>query len=221
MSVYIGIDPSYSKTGLTIWNESIKHIDFFYISPEGSNDTYKDKICRALYIYKKIAYYAYEAKQNTYMIIEEPLITSMKSSALSILSGVLSSNLITNNIAKEIYTINPSVVSSVNKNVPGRTKKNRKQISLQVALLIIDYLSTIGYTYTIHNDKTNKDGTMKQRKLTPDEAESFIMTILLLKSLNALSSETESGISKLQRGLNKTYQINLLGECMIQGDKNE
>jgi ribosomal protein S8 len=215
--LYVGIDPSYGKTGVTYWNEAEKQITFQYISPQGSNENYKSKVIRALEIWKVVT--SRFNKEEINLIIEEPLITSMKSSALGVLSGVLVASFIFNEV-ESIYTINPSVISAVNKDVKGRTRENRKKISLEVALAILEELKKIGYIVTILNDKVTKDGKMKVRKLSPDEAESLLMTILLIQEKDKLSSEVIHSISRVSKGIFRKYQINKIkenGEQLIYG----
>lgn len=203
---YVGIDPSFSKTGLCIIDLENKRITFKSISPPGTNKTYADAINRSIYIeralYNTIPYPAV-------VLIEEPLISSMMASRLGILSGVVMSGLIKNNHIHKIYTTNPISVTQLNSVAPNKGELTKKQLSLRIANDILSYFETQDFNIIITNDKLNKDGTPKQRKISHDEAEALILALLLLKQEEKLAFEHWTEIYKINKGFyTKSITIN-------------
>lgn len=212
--IYIGVDPSYTKTGVTYIDLENKHIYFNAISPPGRNDTYGDALIRALYISERIKTIPlkYKTKRKT-IIIEEPLITSQMSSRLGILSGVVGSALYMHCLlsSMDMYSLNPNVVSNTNRKLKEYTPRTRKRVSKEIALKYLDVFIEHGFTHTIHNDILNKDGSMKKRQLSQDEAESFIMVIILLLHLNKLPAQIKKDLTNVNRGLvTADYTVNKL-----------
>lgn len=208
--VYIGIDPSYTRTGVTYVDPETKNIVFVAVSPKGTNQTYSDAVLRAQYISETILLYFPD--HNKTVMLEEPLITSQMSSRLGILSGVIATTLRHSNKITDIYTINPNAVSNTNRRVKGYTSKTRKSVSREQCLKYLEVFESFGYTTTIYSDKFNKDGSMKKRVLSTDEAESFIMSILLMRHLQVLPQELVKKLIEVNRGLNTEITINKIGE---------
>jgi len=207
--LYVGIDPSYSKTGIAYLDKETKHILFKAISPTGSNENYLAAISRAASISAGIIR---ELKEEESAIIayEEPLLNSMKASRLGLLSGVLAISLFFLPTAKLVYTVAPAVVSSMNKQLPYKKDfANRKKLSLYVTHLLLDYLRKEGYTIDIYNDKRKKDGTKKARKLSHDEAEAFLILLQLVKLYDIFDEDVLAGMVKIHKGIINKYQLNI------------
>lgn len=213
--IYIGVDPSYTKTGVTFIDLENKNIYFNAISPPGRNDTYSDALIRALHISEKIKTTPpqYMFKRKT-IVIEEPLITSQMSSRLGILSGVVGSSLYMHCrlSVMDMYSLNPNAVSNTNRRLRDYTPKTKKRVSKETALKYLDVFVESGFTYTIHNEIINKDGTMKKRQLSQDEAESFIMVIILMRYLGVMPKAIDQQLIKINRGLNTDLTVNKIGE---------
>jgi hypothetical protein len=67
---------------------------------------------------------------------------------------------------------------------------SKKDASRHVASEILSYLKEeLDYSVEIYNDKTNKDGSTRQRVLSHDEAEAFIFVISLLIDLKFFNNQ--------------------------------
>lgn len=205
--IYIGIDPSYTKTGVSYIDLADKFILLNAVTPEGTNESYIDMIKRARLISTDIFS---KLDRDNIVIMEEPLIVSQKASSLGILSGVLATELLNNIMIDEVYTLHPNAVSNTNRGQKDYSSKNRKNVSRRVALEYIEVFKSFGYKVVIYNDKTNKDGSMKKRVLSTDESEAFIMTLMLMRHLNVLDKEIEEQVLIINRGLNSDHTINQL-----------
>lgn len=215
--IYVGIDPSYTKTGVSYVDLENREIYFNAISPEGTNANYNAMVQRALHIVDTILNVPQKFKDRAKtIIIEEPLMASKTmSSSLGILSGVVGSKLFKNceEDNTRMFSLNPSTVSNTNRKLKGYTSRTRKKVSRDIARKYRDVFVKHGFNYVIHNENLNKDGTMKKRVLSHDEAESFIMLIILLRHLGKLPEGIEEDIIKVNRGLVTTdYTVNELRE---------
>lgn len=211
--LYIGIDPSLSKTGLCIVDTALKKIVFYAITPIKRLDTYTNRLLKSIEIADRVLESIIE-KLNTpeggVLIYEEPLVTSRKSSALGTLSGVLGSTLY-RNIDIPIYTIGPNTVYSMNRTISKKTGENKKNTSRNVGLEVLQLFKEDGYEVIIDNEgKTRANGKPRERVLTTDEAEAFIMVLYLMIKLNAVSNDIRAGINKINRNLIGIYEINTL-----------
>jgi hypothetical protein len=207
--VYLGIDPSFSKTGVCYFDDEEKTILFKAISPDGTNDSYKKALDRSGYIALHILN-SINMKKEVYAIIEEPLMSTFKASRLGILSGVLVWSLAFMPSIKKIYSLTPTYISRTNKDIIKKLTINKKQASIHVVSAILEFLQTEGYQVTIINDKVNKDGSMKARRLSHDEAESFILTLTLLIKRKVFNDEIINKIYEINPGLTLKANIILL-----------
>jgi Holliday junction resolvasome RuvABC endonuclease subunit len=210
-TLYIGIDPSYSKTGLAIISigskTSLNKIDFYALSPSGVNATYADAVYRARSILIDILTYINESDDKVSVIMEEPLLSSIKASRLGILSGILVSGLLSEEKVESIYTIPPYYVASLNNKVAKDNSLNKKQASLLIVGKILDKLKEHGFSVVIHNDKFKKDGSVKPRQLSHDEAEAFLMLLVLLKSKNLIDDNMMQALIELNPKFKKDQEI--------------
>lgn len=206
--VYVGIDPSYTKTGVAYIDLEDKYIVFNAITPEGRNDSYVDMIKRAMIIKRELN--KFTENEPTKVMIEEPLIISQRASSLGILSGVLASELTQDSDVETIHTLNPNAVNNTNRNIKGYTSKTRKKISQQIVLEYLKVFEEEGYKVVVYNDKTNNDGSMKKRIVSSDEAEAFIMALILIRHLGVIPQELNNKLVVVNRGLNANSAINQL-----------
>jgi len=209
---YISIDPSYSRTGVCVYVPSKKKFIFKAISPEGTNETYPKAILRADNIAEEVLK-VLSGYNEVNVIIEEPMVTSLMASRLGILSGVLAKTLFSYSNVKQISTVNPNTLRSLNSALPEKVKKglNPKELSRHTADNILDFLTENNYTVEILNDKLKKDGTPKVRKVSHDELEAFLLLILLLKESNELNQNEWLGILNVNKGFyQKNIQLNKL-----------
>ncbi len=187
--IYLGIDPSFTKTGAVILDTEQKTIMFIVVSPPGSNTNYKMMINRSAYISIGIVKHLCLNK-DIKLVLEEPLVRSLKASSLGILSATLSWTFVSIPSVKEMYSINPSYVSSLNSALAKKMNLSKKQASKYVAGEVVEhFIKNKGYKVVVYNDKVNRDGTMKKRVLSHDEAEAFILLLALLKKDGLLSIE--------------------------------
>ncbi len=228
MTHYIGIDPSFTKTGLAIINIEDKIINFYTLSPKGTNDVYRDFIMRSLYIVDSIHEHTSSRLRNELklgtvnikenndpikkvVVYEEPAYSSMRASSLGILSGVIGYSFYVDDNTDTVYTINANVINSMNKSISKRTGLNKKQTSKQIALDIIDIFKAHDYNIVIDNEnKKTRTGKLRVRELSPDEAEAFLMILHYLIKFNILDDKLKQEILKVNRNLNGTYSINEL-----------
>ena len=186
--IYLGIDPSFTKTGAVVLDTESKTITFLAVSPPGSNANYKMMINRSAYIAIEIVEHLCLNK-DAKIVIEEPLVRSLKASALGILSATIAWTFVSIPSVKNMYSINPSYVSSLNSTLAKEMSLSKKQASKYVAGEVINHFINKGYKVVIHNKLTNRDGTMKKRVLSHDEAEAFILLLALLKLDGVLTTE--------------------------------
>lgn len=207
--IYVGVDPSYSGTGVAYMDLDKKIVLLDTIRPGGTNQTYSDAINRALEIKVNILYREDYTHNYKTIMLEEPLVTSQMSSRLGMLSGVLSSGFLNDPIAlvDKVYTINPNAVSGTNRGIRGYTSKTKKKISKEMALKYLEIFKDFGYEVIIYNKRRNRDGSMTKRVMTQDESEALILVIILLRYLNKLSPEIEQELLELNRGLNAKKTI--------------
>lgn len=209
--LYVGIDPSYSRTGVAYLDSETKEITFTVVSPEGTNKDYAMAVTRsAEIVYNTLLNLDYT--QDTKIIFEEPLVSSLMASRLGILSGVVATSLLLIPSIIEIYTIGPSVVASMNRrldNYKELKKLHKKRLSLEVVLSLLDILEADGYTIHI-TQKRNKKGKLINRKLTHDEAEAFLILLQLLKQEKVFKEEILYELQKRHKGLLQEYSVNQL-----------
>jgi Holliday junction resolvasome RuvABC endonuclease subunit len=207
--VYFGVDPSFTKTGVCYIDVEQKIIVFNAISPPGTNDSYQKALQRSGHIALNLIQDLDLAKPS-YAIIEEPLMSTFKASRLGILSGIVVWTLAFMPSVKKIYSLTPTYISRTNKEVIKREGINKKQASIHVVLGMLQVLQDEGYTIKIKNDKYNKDGSQKVRKLSHDEAEAFILTFTLLQKLKALEPELIEKLLQINSGLRLKASLMLL-----------
>lgn len=198
-NLVFGLDPSFSNSGLCIIDIEGRGIYFFSIKPPGKNEDYETSLKRSEYIVKEIVgkFYLLNIGFNictddyiTVLIYEEPLITSQKASRLGLLSATIYSFFASTlykelefideakDFFSEVYIIPPNYVSNLCRPIRKKYSLNKKAASRKVAEDILEYLVTEkSFEVYIHNDKLNKDGLMKKRKLTHDECEAFLMAL--------------------------------------------
>lgn len=207
--IYVGVDPSYSKTGVSYIDTTNKTIVFNAVIPGGTNKTYKDAIERAMKISIDIIQPTLISKKVT-LVMEEPLINSQMASRLGLLSGVLITAFTLMPHIKEIYTLAPNVVSQTNRKVKGYTAKTRKKISGEQVEKYLEVFEQHGYTVLVYNKIKNKDGSMRNRKMSTDEAEGFILALLGMRDLNGLPIEIIEALEEINKGLTINYTLNPL-----------
>ena len=190
---YMAIDPSFTRTGLCILDTDTKTIFLKPISPPGSNKTFNDTINRGMYIATEITKELSDL-HNITMLIEEPMISSIKASSLGVLSGVLTTTLTQHPSISTIYTVNPNTIRQLNSALPNKQGLSKKQISSLSAELLLARFEQEGYTITLWTDKPRK------RKLCHDEAEAFMLAILLLIQDKILTPEFLQSIYTAHKG---------------------
>lgn len=208
---YIGIDPSFSNTGVAYLDLDRKILKLLKIKPAGTNETYKDALERSASIALAILQNT-NIKNEMRLIIEEPLVTSMKASRLGILSGVISFALSTIPTVTTMYSINPKHISALNKPIADRLGIDKKKASLHVANKIINYLQSRGFDVIIINEKFNKRGGMKVRALTHDEAEALILLTIMLQEENLVDQNFLLNLVSINRGFAKQSSITKIKE---------
>jgi len=207
--VYVGIDPSFTKTGVCYIDTEEKKITFNAISPPGTNTNYKKSLDRSGYIVVNIVR-ELNMKKNVYAVLEEPLMSTFKASRLGILSGIVAWTLAFMPNIKKIYSITPTYIARTNRELAKNRNLNKKQASQEVVLEMLDVLQRNGWTFNIINDKYNKDGTTKIRKLSHDEAEAFILTFKLLQKMKAIEESLIDELLSINEGLNIPVTLNLI-----------
>ena len=208
--LYVGIDPSFTKTGTCYLDTDKKTILFNAISPDGKNEDYIKTIERASYVSLEIIK-RLSIRGQVKVILEEPLAMSMKASRLGILSGLLGLSLLLVPSIERIYTISPSYIARLNNPIAKRKGLSKKMASQYVVEKILSYMQeSMGYEIIIHNDKLNKDGSQKKRKLSHDEAESFILLLRMLDEENFIDKDFQKELVSINRNFNKEQKLNLL-----------
>jgi hypothetical protein len=208
--LYVGIDPSFTKTGTCYLDTDKKTILFNAISPDGKNEDYIKTIERASYVSLEIIK-RLSIRGQVKVILEEPLAMSMKASRLGILSGLLGLSLLLVPSIERIYTISPSYIARLNNPIAKRKGLSKKVASQYVVEKILSYMQeSMGYEIIIHNDKLNKDGSQKKRKLSHDEAESFILLLRMLDEENFIDKDFKKELVSINRNFNKEQKLNLL-----------
>ena len=204
--IYIGIDPSFSSTGAAYLDTSLKQIKLVRIQPEGTNETYKDALFRSASIALSVLEHA-NIKEEIRLILEEPLMTSLKASRLGLLSGVLAFSLASIPTIKTMYSVNPNYISSLNKSIVERKGIDKKKASSFVAEKILEYLESIGFSIIVYNEKKDKRGNMKQRKMSHDEAEALILLVTMLRAENLVDSNFLLKLVSINRGFAKEANV--------------
>lgn len=213
---YLALDPSFSKSGLCVFDVENKKVLFKPIVPPGKNATFKEAIGRSTYVALEVLK-ELDLSKTYKLILEEPMVSSMMASRLGLLSGVVTTTFLYIPHITHIYTINPITITSLNSAADNKAKLNKKQLSLSIAMSILEHLESTGYDVTLWTDKHTKDGSPKKRKLSHDEAESFLMVLLLLKQDNQLPYETWVEIYKINKGFyTKDIKINKLKENVFE-----
>lgn len=179
--IYLGIDPSYTNTGVVILDTDNKTIKFLGISPPGTNDSYGMMLNRSAYVSVNILRHLPLDKQIK-SVMEEPLLTSQRASTLGVLSAGVSWSLAYVGSVTDMYSVNPRYVSSLVSPTAKKLGINKKQAGKYIVERLLEYyVERKGYTVIIHNDKTNKDGSMRKRVLSHDEADAFLLLTTLLR----------------------------------------
>jgi len=210
--IFVGIDPSFSETGVSV----LDSIKFIAVSPPGKNDSYKIILNRSAYIVSSILENI--QNYNTVIIIEEPLVNSMKASSLGILSGVIVTSLATLPFTS-IYSAPTSYVSRLNRDIIKQYDINRKKASIRITQYILDYLSNKKeFSFTITSNTKTKSGLPKKRALSHDEAEAFLLLIPVLKLYRVLDDEDITEISKVSKKLGVYQKIELIKEQQKNGE---
>lgn len=132
------------------------------------------------------------------------MISSFKASSLGVLSGVLIASIINTELVNEIYTVNPNTIRQLNSAVSNKEKVTKKQLSLKVANEILEYLQSLGFKVVLEKSEKRK------RKLSHDEAEAFLLLLLLLNHEQYFSKEIWTKIVSIHKGYNKNVKINKL-----------
>lgn len=181
--MYIGIDPSLTKTGIAIIDIEKKKILLDYCSPKVEEEkilnTYKKTVIKANQISRKILYMINNyGNEKTNVIFEEPMLFSQKASVLGILSGVIINSLLNNEKTLNIYTLSPNAIYSLNRgsfvyNLKTDNKKTKSKLVVQDLLSIF---KNIGWSVDVLSNNKKKT-----RKISADEAEAFLMALLLAK----------------------------------------
>lgn len=213
--VYFGVDPSFTKTGVCYIDVEQKKIVFNAISPPGTNESYQKALQRSGHIALNLIQELDLAKPS-YGIIEEPLMSTFKASRLGILSGIVVWTLAFMPSIKKIYSLTPTYISRTNKEVIKREGINKKQASIHVVLGMLQVLQDEGYSIEIKNDKYNKDGSEKVRKLSHDEAEAFILVFTLIQKLRAFEPKLIEKLLNINQGLR--LKANLM---LLKGARND
>lgn len=207
--VYVGIDPSFTKTGVCYIDTEEKTVTFNAISPPGTNTNYKKSLDRSGHIVVTLIK-ELDMKKETYAVLEEPLMSTYKASRLGILSGIVAWTLAFMPNIKKIYSITPTYIARTNKDLVKNEGFKKKQASQHVVLGMLDVLQKEGWTFKILNDKYKKDGTMKDRKLSHDEAEAFILTFKLLQKMRAIDAALIKKLLRVNSGLTLPVTLNLI-----------
>jgi Holliday junction resolvasome RuvABC endonuclease subunit len=206
--IYLGIDPSFTKTGAVLLDDELKTIKFLAISPPGSNTDYASMLNRSAHISIGIIRQL-DLHREVISVIEEPLLTSQRASVLGVLSASLSWALAYIPCVREMYSINPSYVSSLNRPIMKEQGLNKKQASQYVVERILEHFTNVkGYSIEIYNEKTNKDGTMKARILSHDEAESFLLLLTLLMHKGVVNDLDMRFLGSLNRKFFRDTKLN-------------
>ena len=207
---YLAIDPSFSRTGIAILDTETRSIKLKPVSPVGTNDSYTNTVERSAYIIAEVLK-EFKVSDNISVIIEEPMVRSLKASALGILSGVSVTTLLLLPIINEIRTVNPITIKSLNSVLPYKNKLSKKQLSLHVAEELIEFYKSIGHTVELVPLKYNKNGSPRSRALTHDEAESLILLTVLLLDRGYFKDMETLSIYQINKGfLTKKIIVNKL-----------
>lgn len=191
--IYVAVDPSFTRTGLCILDTKRKTIYFKPISPPGTNKTYSDTINRSLYVLNNI-FDSFHLHELVTLLIEEPMVSSIKASSLGVLSGVLTSHLVNHEIITKLYTANPNTIRQLNSALPNKNEVSKKALSKTSVELILKLFEEIGYTITLWTDKPRK------RQICHDEAESFMLLLLMLFQDNILTEQFKQKIYNIHKG---------------------
>lgn len=195
--IYLGVDPSFTKTGICLFNCLTKSIVFNTAIPEGTNDTYKITVERSEYIAEKVIETIYKhvlpscSNSSLTLVFEEPLKSSIKASSLGILSGVFYHAVSQTKEIERIFVIPPHYVSWLAGPIAKREKLAKKTASRSVAEQLLYLLESKGYTISIINDKIDSRGRQKKRKISHDELEALLLAFQLINQENQLVTEPE------------------------------
>lgn len=197
--IYLGIDPSFSGTGVTILDPDSKTIKFLAVKPPGTNDNYRMMLNRSAYVAVNVIRHL-PLDREIRVVLEEPLLTSQRASTLGLLSASVVWSLAYLDSVKEMYSINPNYIRNLNRKIAKREGLSNKQTNKYVAGKVLDYfIERKGYSIEIYNDKTNKDGSMRKRNLTHDEADSLLLLIALLQDQGFLEPLDMRFLSAINR----------------------
>lgn len=212
LNVYVGIDPSFRRTGVSIYYPDerrfitasnpytpLKEKTYPNIVVDVNNISYvvTEYICRRALL---------EDTNNAnkmYIRSECPPPQGISSPMLYALDVALHSRLIP--IAEEVSTIYPTTICHIH-----QKKKFAKSESVDLANKILVYLISRGYQWEHFYDLY---GNTKSR-INNDEAESFIFLINLLLCKKVFASEDEEALLKINQYLSydKSNVIHLGGK---------
>lgn len=207
--LYLGIDPSFTKTGLCLLDTTSKKIVVDFVSPSGTNDDYREIVRRMSSIRDGIddivGRHCCGGIDNMCAVIEEPLSSSMKASRLGMLSGFLIANMIPDQRLGNIYTVDPAYIAWLVRPYAKKHKiGNKKTASRVVANLIINYLGNeFGYSLSILNSKLDKKGNPKKRIMSHDEGEAFILVFTMMRHMGVFEDVT--GLNKFLCNISNNF----------------
>lgn len=207
--VYLGVDPSFSGTGIVLYDPAGKQIHFYKSKPPGTNANYQLLLSRSALIAFDLVRALYDYHEDVITVIEEPLLTTQKAASMGVLSASLTWTLAYHPQVLEMYSVNPSYVGVVGRAMMKITGLNKKQAIKHAVLQILEYFTKVkGYDIIIHNDKLNNDGTPKARQLSTDEADSFVLMLVLLAHKGVLNPDDMSFLKSIHRNFYYKAKIN-------------
>ena len=132
----------------------------------------------------------------------------MKASSLGILSGVVAWSLSFIPSIKTLYSIKPTYVASLNRQLAKRLDLSKKAASQHVASKVLEYLiDSKGYDVELYTDIITKSGQPKKRSLSHDEAEAFLLLTALLQSKEIFTKEDMSKLADININFKKKINI--------------
>lgn len=205
--IYVGIDPSFTKTGVCYLDTDSKKIKFVAVCPNGKNIDYKHTLDRSAFVAVSIIRHL-DLNKDSIIILEEPLLSSMKASSLGILSGVVAWSLSFIPSVKTLFSIKPTYISRLNRPIAKKLSLTKKAASQHVASKVLEYLvASKGYEIELYTTIINKDGSLRKRNLSHDEAEAFLLLIALLQNRGFFNKEDMSKLADINSNFKKPVSI--------------
>lgn len=205
--IYAGVDPSFTKTGVCLLDTELKKIKFIAICPEGKNIDYKHTLDRSAFVAVSIIRHL-DLNKDSIVILEEPLLSSIKASSLGILSGVVAWSLSFIPSIKALYSIKPTYVAGLNRQLAKRLGLTKKAASQYVASKVLEFLvETKGYDIELYTSIINKDGQPKKRSLSHDEAEAFLLLTALLQNKDFFTIDDMNKLASINIAFKKQISI--------------